>query len=165
MTCRRAFSYLGIRGYKQWLPTSAIFSSYLAETWTLIFRQTLSSVQRCLCSTALQGLLTLLLATASVEGSHHIFFICLVLLAILLSFLAHCWGRLCSLAQSLMSHHIFGIQFPVCLRVTDLSLHLMLIWAWQVIYFCCFELLSCHIYAISPSWVTACLLKIRHSSV
>lgn len=36
---------------------------------------------------------------------------------ILLSFLAHFWGRFCSLAQSLMSYHIFGIQFPVCLCV------------------------------------------------
>lgn len=81
------------------------------------------------------------------------------------SFLAHCWGRLCSLALLLMSYHIFGIQFPVCLCVTDLSLHLTLIWVWQVIYFYCFKLLSCHICAISSSRATTCFLKIRHSSM
>lgn len=35
--------------------------------------QTPFSDQRCPCSTAVPGLLALLLATASVEGSHHIF--------------------------------------------------------------------------------------------
>lgn len=52
--------------------------------------QTLSSVQRRLCSTALLGLVALPLATASVEGSHHVFLMCLGFIAILLSFLAHC---------------------------------------------------------------------------
>lgn len=60
--------------------------------------QTLSSVQRCLCSTALLGPLALLLATASAEGSDHTFLIGLVSLTILLTFLAYCCGRLCSVA-------------------------------------------------------------------
>lgn len=94
--------------------------------------QTPLSAQRCPCSSAVPGLLALLPATASAEGSHHIFnwsdFACNFAF-----FLAHYWRRLCNTAQSRMPFHIFGIQFPVCLCVTDLSLHLMLIWTWQVI--------------------------------
>ena len=71
-------------------------------------------LQKCFCSTVLLGLLTLLLATDLVEGNHHVFLICLILLIILLSFLVHCWGSLCSPAQPLMAYRIFGIQLPVC---------------------------------------------------
>lgn len=128
-TWRQVLGHLSIQGHEQWLPYQ-LYSPPIGQNlypWfsapDTIFS---SEVPR---STAVPGLLALLLATASAEGSHHIL-TGLVLLAILLFFLAHCWGRLCSSAQSRMPYHIFGIQFPVCLCVTDLSLHLMLIWAW-----------------------------------
>lgn len=152
-TRRRVFSYLSLRGQKQWLLTSAIFSSYLVETLTLIFRYRHYVQFRGVCVQL--GVLALLLATASAEGSHPIFLISLQFCFLFLP-TAEDNSVAC---QSPMFYCIFGIQFPVFLCVTDLSLYLTLIQARQIIYFCCFELLSCHIYAISSLWVIACLLK------
>lgn len=83
MTPRQALGYLCMEEHEQCLPTSVIFFPCLTAPWFSCIA----------CSAALLAVVTLP-ATSSEERSHHVFLICLILLAILFSFVAYCWGRL-----------------------------------------------------------------------
>lgn len=149
MTRRRVFSYLQQSGVRATASGISYFLLFGRKSILDVQAQTLSSseVSRFSCSASTAP--SRCFRRRKPSFAWFCFGFC---------FCACCRGRLCCLAQSLAPYLIFGIRFPVCLHVTDL-LCLMPVWAWQVIYFCCFELLSCHIYAISSPWVTACLLK------
>lgn len=141
-------------GTKAMASDISLFFLLFSRNFNLDFQaQTLCSIQRCLCSAALLGLLALLLATASGEGSHPIFLIWLVLPAVLLSFLAYCWGWFCSLSVTHVLLHLWhSIScFLVChwlVIVSDANLsstnHLFLLFWTAFMSHICYLILVSH---------------------